>query len=79
VGPVALLVPPPRPRPTSGRPRVEDRKDLAGILFVLQSGIPSAMLPQEMGCGRGTTCWRRLRAWQAVGSGRGCTARCSTG
>ena len=22
------------------------------------------MLPQEMGCGSGSTCWRRLRDWQ---------------
>jgi transposase len=25
------------------------------------------MLPQEMGCGSGVTCWRRLRDWQAAG------------
>lgn len=25
------------------------------------------MLPQEMGCGCGMTCWRRLRDWQAAG------------
>jgi len=36
----------------------------SGILFVLKSGIPGEMLPQEMGCGCGTTCWRRLRDWQ---------------
>ena len=40
---------------------------LAGILFVLKSGIPWEMLPQEMGCGCGMTCWRRLRDWQAAG------------
>jgi transposase len=34
--------------------------------FVLKSGIPWDMLPQEMGCGRGVTCWRR-RAWQKAG------------
>lgn len=37
---------------------------LTGILFVLKSGIPWAMVPQEMGCGSGVTCWRRRRAWQ---------------
>jgi transposase len=36
-------------------------------LFVLQSGIPWEMLPQEMGCGSGMTCWRRLRDWQQAG------------
>ena len=25
------------------------------------------MLPQELGCGSGMTCWRRLRACQQVG------------
>ena len=37
------------------------------ILFVLRSGIPWEMLPQEMGCGSGMTCWRRLRDWQKAG------------
>ena len=64
---VAPLLPPPRPRPKGGRPPVEDRKALAGILFVLKSGIPWAMLPREMGCGCGMTCWRRLRDWQRAG------------
>ena len=64
---VAPLLPPPRPRPKGGRPPVDDRKALAGILFVLQSGIPWAMLPQEMGCGCGMTCWRRLRDWHKAG------------
>jgi transposase len=40
---------------------------LTGILFVLRSGLPWRMLPQEMGCGSGVTCWRRLRAWQQRG------------
>ena len=64
---VAPLLPPPRPRPKGGRPAVDDRKALTGILFVLKSGIPWEMLPQEMGCGCGMTCWRRLRDWQAAG------------
>jgi len=47
-----------------GRKRIDDRKVLTGILFVLQSGIPWEYLPQEMGCGSGMTCWRRLKEWQ---------------
>src|SRR5215208_4921384 len=50
-----------------GRPRVDDRAALTGILFVLQSGIPWEMLPQEMGCGSGMTCWRRLKEWNEAG------------
>ena len=46
---------------------LDDRAVLTGILFVLQSGIPWEMLPQEMGCGSGMSCWRRLRDWQQAG------------
>jgi transposase len=34
---------------------------------VLKSGIPWELLPQEMGCGSGMTCWRRLRHGQHAG------------
>jgi transposase len=61
------LLPPPRPKPKGGRPPIPDRAALAGILFVLKSGIPWEMLPAEMGCGSGMSCWRRLRDWQAAG------------
>lgn len=40
---------------------------LTGILFVLMTGIPWEMLPKEMGCGSGMTCWRRLHHWQQAG------------
>lgn len=61
------LLPAERPKPKGGRPRVPDRAALTGILFVLRSGLPWEMLPQEMGCGSGMTCWRRLREWQDAG------------
>jgi transposase len=50
-----------------GRKRVPDRRALTGILFVLKTGIPWEDLPQEMGCGSGMTCWRRLRDWNEAG------------
>src|SRR5438270_6314333 len=61
----------PKPKPPRyqfpGRLPIDNRKALTGILFVLKTGIPWEDLPQEMGCGSGMTCWRRLRDWQAAG------------
>jgi len=61
------LLPAEPAKPKGGRPRLPDRACLTGIIFVLKSGIPWEMLPAELGCGSGMTCWRRLRDWQAAG------------
>ena len=50
-----------------GRKRIEDRRVLTGIVFVLKTGIGWQHLPQELGCGSGMTCWRRLHEWQQAG------------
>ena len=50
-----------------GRKRIPDRQVLTGILFVLKTGIQWEHLPQEMGCGSGMTCWRRLEEWNEAG------------
>src|SRR5688572_17656574 len=72
------LLPPEPPKPQGGRPRIDDRAALTGIVFVLKSGIPWEMLPQEMGCGSGMTCWRRLKEnGKRLGCGKGCTLSCS--
>lgn len=64
---VSPLLPPEPPKPKGGRPRIPDRRVLAGIIFVLRTGIPWEYLPQELGYGSGMTCWRRLRDWQTAG------------
>jgi transposase len=64
---VQPLLPPEPAHPKGGRPCVRDRAVLAGIIVVLKTGIPWEYLPQEMGCGSGMTCGRRLRAWQHAG------------
>ncbi len=67
---IAPLLPPAKARRWRfpGRKRtIGDRQALCGILFVLKTGIQWEDLPQEMGCGSGMTCWRRLRDWQAAG------------
>jgi transposase len=61
------LLPFPKRSPQGGRPRIPDRAALTGILFVLRTGCPWEYLPQEMGCGSGMTCWRRLRDWHKMG------------
>ena len=61
------ILPKQEPSPKGGRPPVGNRDVLTGILFVLKTGIPWEYLPQEMGCGSGMTCWRRLRDWQKAG------------
>ncbi|MGC9670086.1 IS5 family transposase [Planosporangium sp. 12N6] len=50
-----------------GRKRLDDRKALCGILFVLHTGIPWEFLPQKLGFGSGMTCWRRLEEWNRAG------------
>jgi transposase len=50
-----------------GRKRLDDRKALEGILFVLITGIPWKAVPPELGFGSGVTCWRRLEEWTEAG------------
>src|SRR5579871_3713707 len=61
---IAPLLPPEPPKPKGGRPPVDDRAALNGILYVLDTGIQWKRLPTALGFGSGSTCWRRLRDWQ---------------
>jgi transposase len=66
---IAALLPPPRPRRYRhpGRRPIDDRAALAGIVFVLKTGITWNQLPTGLvGCS-GVTCWRRLRDWTEAG------------
>ena len=64
---IAPLIPADAPRPKGGRPPVDAREALIGILFVLYTAIPWERLPFEVAGCSGMTCWRRLRAWQDAG------------
>jgi transposase len=64
---VRPLLPPEKPKPKGGRPPVPDRKCLVGIIFVLRTGCGWNDLPAELGCGHGSTCWRRFQAWSEAG------------
>jgi transposase len=61
-----LPVVPRNPR-RPGRKRLDSRRVLCGILFVLYTGIRWEFLPQGLGFGSGMTCWRRLRDWNEAG------------
>ena len=62
------LLPPPPPRsPKGGRPPVDSRKALAGILFVLRTGCQWQMLPTAAFGVSGSSCWRRFSEWTASG------------
>jgi transposase len=65
---IAPLLPPPKPRRYRhpGRRLIDDRAALAGIVFVLKTGIAWNQLPTSVvGCS-GVTCWRRLPDWTAA-------------
>ncbi|WP_405623765.1 IS5 family transposase [Streptomyces sp. NBC_00076] len=66
---VAPLLPPApeRRRRYPGRLRVPDRAALAGVMFVLRTGVAWRDVPAEtVGCS-GVTAWRRLRDWTEAG------------
>ncbi len=62
-----LLPPAPPPSPKGGRPPVDNRAALRGILFVNKTGVPWQMLPTEVFGVSGSSCWRRLRDWTRLG------------
>jgi transposase len=64
---IQVLIPPEPPKPKGGRPRVPDRECLTGIVYVLRTGMAWNMVPSELGCGSGVTCWRRFKEWSAEG------------
>ena len=63
---IAPLPPPDQPKPRGGWLRTLDRAVVAGIAFVLRTGIQWHEVPIELGC-CGKTRWRRLGEWHVAG------------
>lgn len=61
------LLPVHRGHPKGGHPWSDDRECLRGIIFVLRTGAAWNLLPPELGCRSGVTCWRRFRDWTRAG------------
>ena len=62
---VEPLLPPERPKPKGGRPRVPDRVVRAGILYRLRTGCQWKALPSEFSSG--STCHLRMQQWARAG------------
>ena len=53
-------------QPKGGRPWIDDRRCLEGVLWVLRTGARWADVPVDLPAP--STCWRRLQEW----AGEGC-------
>jgi transposase len=62
---VAPRLPSRLPSPKGGRPRVDDREYLEGLLWLLQTGARWRDIPGDLPSG--SACWRRLQDWAAGG------------
>lgn len=54
-------------RAETGRPPVDNKSALKGIIFVLRSGIAWQTLPTEAFKVSGSSCWRRFTEWTRAG------------
>ena len=59
------LFEPPEPSPEGGRPRVDSRRCMEGVLWVLKTGARWQDLPERYPSF--ATCWRRHKEWTEAG------------
>jgi len=59
------LLPPPKPKKKSGRPRMDDRKAMSAIFYVLRTGCQWQALPRSLGAS--STVHDRFQEWRDGG------------
>jgi transposase len=59
------LLPPPKPKKKSGRPRMDDRKAMSAIFYVLRTGCQWQALPRSLGAS--STVHDRFQEWRDAG------------
>ena len=59
------MLPKPKRNPKGGRPPIDNREVMEGILWILRTGARWQDLPDRYPSA--STCWRRLRLWEEQG------------
>ena len=59
------LLPPPKPKKKAGRPRMDDRKAMTALFYVLRTGCQWKALPRSLGAP--STVHDRFQAWRKAG------------
>lgn len=62
---IQLLLPPPKPKKKLGRPRMDDRRAMTAIFYVLRTGCQWKALPRSLGAG--STVHDRFQEWREAG------------
>lgn len=59
------LLPPPKKKKKAGRPRMDDRKAMSAIFYILRTGCQWNALPRSLGAS--TTVFDRFQEWRQAG------------
>lgn len=59
------LLPNPKPKKKTGRPRMDDRKAMSAIFYLLRTGCQWSALPESLG--KKSTVHDRFQEWRAAG------------
>jgi len=62
---MSRLLPPPKPKKKSGRPKMDDRLAMNAIFYVLRTGCQWKALPRSLGAG--STVHDRFQEWRRAG------------